>query len=167
MVFLRSRFNDQINDMALRSASCFTLGIAVVLATCASFSYAGQARVSFPVKPLSIGIHAIQAEVAANEAQRQQGLMHRQKMAANEGMLFVFGAPVTTCMWMKNTFIPLSAAFIDTEGKIVNIEDMQPQSLEPHCGKKRVAYVLEMNQGWFKQRNIKPGMAISGLPPPR
>lgn len=121
----------------------------------------------FPTIALSAGIHAIQAEVAATEAQRQQGLMYRRQLAANEGMLFLFGASAGVCMWMKNTFIPLSAAFIDAQGRIVNIEDMQPESLTSHCGEKPVAYVLEMNQGWFRQRNIRPGMVISGLPPLR
>lgn len=120
---------------------------------------------AFPVISLNAGVHVIQAEVAANEAQRAQGLMHRRSLAPNAGMLFLFGAPAGVCMWMKNTLVPLSAAFIDAEGRIVNIEDMQPESLASHCGKKPVAYVLEMNQGWFRQRNIRPGTLISGLPP--
>lgn len=145
---------------------CF-LTLALVCTVCAPIVQAAPAGPSFPVIALSAGVHAIQAEVAASETQRQQGLMYRQTLAPNAGMLFLFGAPVVSCMWMKNTFIPLSAAFIDANGKIVNIEDMQPQTLDAHCGKGNVAYVLEMNQGWFKQRNIKPGMVISGLPPVR
>lgn len=118
---------------------------------------------------LSAGMHLIQAEVAATEAQREQGLMYRDKMPANAGMLFVFGAPATQCMWMKNTPLPLSVAFIDAAGKIVNIEDMQPHTLDSHCSSKTVPvrYALEMNLGWFKQRNIKPGMNIGNLPPAR
>lgn len=114
--------------------------------------------------PLNIGIHVIQAEAAATPAQREQGLMFREKMGANEGMVFLFGTPTTVCMWMKNTLIPLSVAFIDEQGKIVNIADMQPQSTESHCGDKPVKYALEMNQGWFKQKNIKPGTVVDGLP---
>ncbi|CAN5823841.1 DUF192 domain-containing protein [soil metagenome] len=113
---------------------------------------------------LSAGIYVIQAEVAATDAERQQGLMMRSKMAAAEGMVFDFGAPAGVCMWMKNTLIPLSVAFIDTEGKIINIEDMQPETTDSHCAKKVVRYALEMNQGWFKQKNIKPGSKIQGLP---
>ncbi|HEV7856227.1 MAG TPA: DUF192 domain-containing protein, partial [Herminiimonas sp.] len=75
-----------------------------------------------------------------------------------------FGAPASVCMWMKNTLIPLSVAFIDGDGKIVNIEDMQPQTLNSHCSKKPVPYALEMNIGWFKQKNIKAGSKIDGLP---
>ncbi len=121
----------------------------------------------FSTTELSAGMHLIKAEVAATEAQREQGLMFRETMASNAGMVFVFDAPATQCMWMKNTLLPLSVAFIDAEGKIVNIEDMQPQTLNSHCSKKAVAirYALEMNLGWFKQKNIKPGATINNLPP--
>ena len=85
-------------------------------------------------------------------------------MAPNEGMVFVFEAPAGVCMWMKNTLLPLSVAFIDGDGKIVNIEDMQAQTLDSHCAKRQVRYALEMNLGWFKQKNIKPGTTIDGLP---
>ncbi|KAB8060683.1 DUF192 domain-containing protein [Janthinobacterium violaceinigrum] len=115
---------------------------------------------------LSAGMHLIQAEVAATEEQRELGLMYREKMPANAGMLFVFGNPSTQCMWMKNTPLPLSVAFIDASGKIVNIEDMQPHTLDSHCSTRTVPvrYALEMHLGWFKQKNIKPGMSIGNLP---
>ena len=121
----------------------------------------------FNVTQLSAGMHLIKAEVASTGAQREQGLMFREKMPLNAGMVFVFDAPTTQCMWMKNTLLPLSVAFIDAEGIIVNIEDMQPQTLDSHCSKKAVAvrYALEMNLGWFKQKNIKPGTSIGNLPP--
>ncbi|MGZ3157731.1 MAG: DUF192 domain-containing protein [Burkholderiaceae bacterium] len=118
----------------------------------------------FPVISLTSGIHVIQAEVAANQAQHEQGLMFRENMGQNEGMIFLFNTPASICMWMKNTLIPLSVAFIDTEGKIINIEDMEPQTTESHCAKKPAKYALEMNRGWFKQKNIKPNSAIAGLP---
>ncbi|MES2932911.1 MAG: DUF192 domain-containing protein [Pseudomonadota bacterium] len=98
---------------------------------------------------------------------RQQGLMYREKMAQNEGMAFVFDRPAAVCMWMKNTFLPLSVAFIAEDGKIINIEDMKPQTLDTHCAKKPARYALEMNKGWFKQKNINPGSIIEGLPPAR
>ena len=123
-----------------------------------------QQTMKFPVISLNAGIHVIKAEVAAREAERQQGLMFREKMGPNEGMVFLFNAPAGVCMWMKNTLIPLSVAFIDDSGKIVNIEDMQPQTTASHCAKKPVRYALEMNLGWFKQKNIKPGTVIEGLP---
>jgi len=122
------------------------------------------AQQKFQAIPLTAGMHVIQAEVAATDAERQQGLMYREKMGPNEGMVFLFEAPAGVCMWMKNTLIPLSVAFIAEDGKIVNIEDMQPQTMDSHCAKKPVRYALEMNKGWFKQKNIKPGSVIHGLP---
>lgn len=129
-----------------------------------SSSALAQQAPKFAVVSLTAGIHVIKAEVAARDEERQQGLMFREKMAANEGMVFVFEAPAGVCMWMKNTLLPLSVAFIDENGNIINIEDMKPQTTESHCAKKLVRYALEMNQGWFKQKNIKPGSAIDGLP---
>ena len=144
-----------------------TLSATVLLTAAASGAFAQQAQ--FGATQLSAGMHLIKAEVAANNAQREQGLMFRETMPGNSGMVFVFDAPATQCMWMKNTLLPLSVAFIDADGKIVNIEDMQPQTLDSHCSKKAVPvrYALEMNLGWFKQKNIKPGTVIGNLPPLR
>ena len=136
---------------------------AASLALISSTSQA-QLQGKMPVKQLSVGIYVIQAEVASTPAEREQGLMLRTTMGGNEGMVFDFGAPAGVCMWMKNTLIPLSVAFIDIDGRIVNIEDMQPETLDSHCAKRTVNYALEMNLGWFKQKNIKPGMKIEGLP---
>jgi uncharacterized membrane protein (UPF0127 family) len=144
-------------------ARLFHPALAAALILCASTAGAQQA-IRFRTVPLNIGIHVIQAEAAVTPAQREQGLMHREKMGPNEGMVFLFDSPTTICMWMKNTLLPLSVAFIDEQGKIVNIADMQPQSLDSHCGDKPVKYALEMNQGWFRQKNIKPGSAVDGLP---
>ncbi|HYD97670.1 MAG TPA: DUF192 domain-containing protein [Noviherbaspirillum sp.] len=137
------------------------LAAAFAIASPSAFS---QQSAKFPVISLTAGMHVIRAEVAANDGERQQGLMFRERMGPNEGMVFVFGAPATVCMWMKNTLIPLSVAFLDESGKIINIEDMKPQSTDSHCAKKPAHYALEMNQGWFKQKNIKPGSVIEGLP---
>ncbi|MBC7514356.1 MAG: DUF192 domain-containing protein [Herminiimonas sp.] len=129
-----------------------------------SLAAAAQQAPKFDVVSLTAGINLIRADVAAAPAQREQGLMFREKMGANDGMVFVFERPAEVCMWMKNTPLPLSVAFIDGSGKIVNIEDMQPQTLDSHCASKLVRYALEMNLGWFKQKNIKPGTVIEGLP---
>jgi len=138
--------------------------LAIALAACASGAMAQQLKTT----QLSAGMHLIHAEVAATDDQRELGLMYREKMPANAGMLFVFGTPATQCMWMKNTPLPLSVAFIDASGKIVNIEDMQPHTLDSHCSTKGVPvlYALEMNLGWFRQKNIKPGITIGKLPAP-
>jgi hypothetical protein len=122
-------------------------------------------QVSFGRTQLMAGMHVIQAETAISNAQRRQGLMFREQMPTNAGMVFVFDTPPSVqCMWMKNTLIPLSVAFIDEQGTIVNIEDMQPKSLDNHCSTKPVKYALEMNLGWFAQKHVKPGAKISGLP---
>ena len=96
--------------------------------------------------------------------------MNRKTMPAQRGMVFAFTQENTHCMWMRNTYVPLSVAFIDADGVIINIEDMQPQTETSHCSKKPARYALEMNQGWFAQRGIKPGARLGGLerlPPPR
>lgn len=126
-----------------------------------------HAEPQFPVISLTAGMYVIQAEVAATEAQRQQGLMFREKLAPNAGMVFLFNRPAQICMWMKNTLVPLSVAFIDESGKIINIEDMQPQTTNSHCASGQATYALEMNKGWFTQKNIKPGTVITGLPKAR
>jgi uncharacterized membrane protein (UPF0127 family) len=122
------------------------------------------AQQAFKVTKLTAGMHVIKAEVAANDPERQQGLMMRETMEPNAGMVFVFDQPAKQCMWMKNTLLPLSVAFLDDKGAVINVEDMAPHTLESHCSSKPAKYALEMNKGWFKQRNIKPGMPIAGLP---
>jgi len=117
-----------------------------------------------PRAELTIGMYRIVAEVAADEPSRERGLMFRQHLGANEGMVFVFPAAGRQCMWMKNTLIPLSVAFLDDKGKIINIEEMKEQTTDSHCATKPATYALEMNKGWFRQKNIKPGMTIEGLP---
>lgn len=116
-----------------------------------------------PRLELSAGIHRISAEVAYTDPMRQQGLMHRRSMPAQDGMLFVFPTSQRFCMWMKNTYLPLSVAFIDEAGVVINIEDMAPQSEESHCAAKPARYALEMNRGWFAQRGIRPGSKLSGI----
>jgi uncharacterized membrane protein (UPF0127 family) len=128
------------------------------------------AQEAMPVVELTAGFHRIEAEVAANDQNRQVGLMNRKAMPPQRGMIFVFAQERTHCMWMRNTYLPLSVAFLDADGAILNIEDMQPQTEDNHCAKKPARYALEMNLGWFAQRGIKPGTRLGGLerlPPPR
>ncbi len=121
------------------------------------------AQGSMPVIDLNAGFHRIEAEVAATDQNRQIGLMNRKTMPAQRGMLFVFNHENTHCMWMRNTFLPLSVAFMDASGTIINIEDMQPQTEDNHCARRPARYALEMNLGWFAQRGIKPGMKLGGI----
>ena len=125
---------------------------------------AAPALAQHPVAQLNAGMHLIQAEVVSDPGTRAQGLMYRKSMAQNTGMLFIFDEPQVHCMWMKNTLIPLSVAFIDDHGAIVNIEDMQPQTEDSHCAAQPVRYALEMNRGWFKARGVKPGSRLGGIP---
>ncbi len=118
-----------------------------------------------PTRSLTAGIHLITAEVAADEQSRELGLMYRRGLEPNHGMLFVFDPAFKACMWMRNTLIPLSVAFIGADGQVVNIEEMQPQTDQIHCARREVPFALEMAQGWFAQRGLKPGeTVIGGLP---
>ena len=113
---------------------------------------------------LTAGLHRIDAQVAQTFSERQIGLMHRRQMPAHEGMLFVFEQPAQQCFWMKNTLLPLTAAFVADDGTIVNLADMKPQTTDSHCSTKPVRYVLEMNQGWFGKKGIKAGFKLGGAP---
>ena len=119
-------------------------------------------QLDLPRIKLGAGIHVIDAQVASRFNERQIGLMNRRDMPTNEGMLFVFEQPGVQCFWMKNTLLPLTAAFVADDGTIVNLADMKPLSLQSHCSAQPVRFVLEMNQGWFAQRGIKAGMRLSG-----
>ncbi|MEZ5644118.1 MAG: DUF192 domain-containing protein [Burkholderiaceae bacterium] len=131
-------------------------------------TWAAQAQddpqLDLPRTTLRAGMHLIQAQVASTPQQRAVGLMHRKDMPAGEGMLFVFDQPAVQCFWMKNTVLPLTAAFVDSDGTVVNLADMQPLSLDSHCSGKPVRYVLEMHQGWFARRGIQPGFRLGGPP---
>jgi uncharacterized membrane protein (UPF0127 family) len=116
-----------------------------------------------PVVQLSAGMHLIRAEVAADFATRGRGLMHRKALAPNAGMIFRFDQPGIHCMWMKNTYIPLSVAFLNEKGAIINIADMTPHSEQSHCAAQPALYALEMTQGWFAQRGIRAGSRLGGV----
>ena len=128
------------------------------------------AHAELPTMPLTIGSHSLVAEVASTDAQRGTGLMHRRILPENRGMLFVFPDSALHGMWMMNTFVPLSVAFIDRDGRIINIADMQPHTTDTHTATRPAKYALEMNQGWFRKRGIKAGDKVEGLekaPPAR
>ena len=116
-----------------------------------------------PVRQLRISHHTFSVEVAHTEPARIQGLMFRQSLGENDGMLFVFSRPERYSMWMMNTDIPLSVAFLDEKGVILNIADMMPRTATAHSSAGAAKYALEMNLGWFAARNIKSGQRIEGL----
>jgi uncharacterized membrane protein (UPF0127 family) len=113
---------------------------------------------------LSAGMHLIDAQMALTPEQRQIGLMFRKEMPQQEGMIFVFEQATQQCFWMKNTLLPLTAAFVADDGTIVNLADMKPQTTDPHCSAQPVRYVLEMNKGWFAKKGIKAGSKLGGPP---
>jgi len=129
----------------------------------AAWIAASTALAQLPILELSAGIHVIRAEVAYTFETRARGLMFRKRLGPNEGMFFVFPQSELHCMWMRNTLIPLSVAFVDEKGKIVSISDMQPQTETSHCAAAPAKFALEMSAGWFAAKGIKSGTTIQGL----
>jgi uncharacterized membrane protein (UPF0127 family) len=139
--------------------------LAAALLAAAAFSGAQEApQMDLPRIKLGAGMYQIEAQLARTSDQRTIGLMYRKEMPQYEGMLFVFEQPSGLCFWMKNTLIPLTAAFIADDGSIVNLADMKPQTTDSHCALRPVRYVLEMNQGWFAKRGLKAGTKLTGAP---
>ncbi|WP_295520535.1 DUF192 domain-containing protein [Limnohabitans sp. Rim8] len=145
-----------------RSAHAILAGVLAFLAWSSLAQPAPQLQL--PRTKLSAGMHMLDVQLAQTPEQRQIGLMWRKEMPQHEGMLFVFEQAAPQCFWMRNTLIPLSAAFVADDGSIVNIADMKPQSDDSHCSEKPVRFVLEMNAGWFAKRQIKAGYKLSGAP---
>jgi uncharacterized membrane protein (UPF0127 family) len=147
------------------------LGMALSLAAaCLAMSPSAHAQAQdgqpqrLPTTTLGAGMYNIKVEVAQTQQEHATGLMWRTTMPANEGMLFIFPRAGQQCFWMKNTLLPLSIAFIDDSGRIVNLDEMQPKTENPHCSTQPVRFVLEMNKGWFKKHGFKPGDQIKGAP---
>jgi hypothetical protein len=140
------------------------LGILLLILATTMVQAQEQPQLDLPRVALGAGMHRIDAQVALAPEQRQIGLMFRAEMPQHEGMLFVFEEPAQQCFWMKNTLLPLTAAFVADDGTIVNLVDMRPQTTDSHCSTAPVRFVLEMNQGWFAKRAIKAGSRLSGKP---
>ena len=154
MNYFKSSTNMANKYLTVLVASCL-MGL-----THASFAQSQK----LTVIELKAGMYRIEAELADTPAARQTGLMYRTFMPTNSGMLFVFEEKAIHCFWMRNTKLPLSIAFLDDDGKIVNISDMEPETQNNHCPRSSVRYALEMNQKWFAQRAIGPGTVVQGLP---
>ncbi|HET9024714.1 MAG TPA: DUF192 domain-containing protein [Burkholderiaceae bacterium] len=125
-----------------------------------------RAQPTLPAVKLTAGIHVISAEAATTNQTRMIGLMHRERLAPNHGMLFVFEDKAQQCFWMRNTLVPLTIAFIEDDGTILQLADMTPKSEVSHCSQRPVRFALEMEQGWYGKRGIAPGARVSGLPAP-
>lgn len=136
---------------------------AAALALAGCLSVAPTLAADLALVELGAGMFRIEAELAATPQARQVGLMNRREMPAQRGMVFVFTEDARHCMWMRNTLIPLSVAFLDREGRILNIEDMQPRTEDNHCAARPARYALEMNLGWFAAKGIKAGDSLRGF----
>ncbi len=148
--------------------SAWTRILAALLLAAGSAAFPARAQdipqPRLPTVTLNAGMHNIVAEVAKTPQQQQIGMMMRTSMAQHEGMLFVFDGLEPRCFWMRNTLLPLAAAFVADDGTIVNVVEMQPRSDDSHCSSKPVRFVLEMNQGWFARHGLKAGFRLSGPP---
>ena len=161
-------FNVPPVEIAMRSVKC-TLYLAILF-TAVAGSAANAPADPLLTYPLRIKHYEIRAEIANTEESRRRGLMFRDGLGENSGMVFSYPKAGVNAMWMKNTRIPLSVAFIDHNGRILNIENMDPFSEQAHASTGDAAYALEMNRGWFRKRGIKPGDRVEGLrslPPPQ
>ena len=147
----------------MSEAPRYGASVRALLAALLLTATAAVAAAELPEVTLSIGPHKLTAEVAATDATRSTGLMHRRMMPENRGMLFVFESVALHGMWMMNTYLPLSVAFADRDGTIINIADMEPHTQNTHSAKRPAKYALEMNKGWFAKRGVKPGDRIEGL----
>ena len=154
----RTSFLSRLGAVAALAAAAFVATVS------AQDAPAGKPQLDLARTELTAGMHRIHAQVAQTGREKEIGLMHRQEMPTNEGMLFIFDRPGVQCFWMKNTLLPLTAAFVADDGTIVNLADMTPLSEQSHCSKQPVRYVLEMNQGWFKQRGLAAGTKLGGRP---
>ena len=149
--------NDAMNLRLLVTAT-------ILAASASAVAAQEQPQLNLSRVKLQAGMHQIDAQLALTPDQRQTGLMFRAEMPQHEGMLFVFEQASPQCFWMKNTLLPLTAAFVADDGTIVNLADMRPQTTDSHCSAKPVRFVLEMNQGWFAKKAIKPGFRLGGKP---
>ncbi len=153
------------NRVFAMTSFSFRLSAAIL---CSGGLFAGfvgpvRAEAEMPQRELTVGMYRIDAEVAATQEDRMRGLMQRKAMPQNRGMLFVFTEPQRHCMWMKNTLLPLSVAFMDEGGRILNIEDMKPQTENSHCAARPARFALEMNLGWFRQKGLSAGTKVEGV----
>lgn len=142
-----------------------TAAVLAALLGAAPFAW-GQDKLVAPLRaiPIKVGSHALKVEVADSDTSRARGLMYRQKLGKDDGMLFIFPDPGYHSMWMMNTYIPLSVAFVDADGRILNVLDMEPQTLDTHTAAGPARYAIETNKGWFARKKIKAGDSVTGLP---
>ena len=147
-------------NRSILSRLCLTL--ALLLSS--TGLWAGTPQPTLPKVTLTIGKHQITAEIARTEQELSSGMMFRTRLGDNEGMLFCLTKEGQANFWMENTLIPLSVAYIDRTGKILEIHDMKPldETNIPSTSDK-IYYALETNQGWFPLNKIEPGEIIKPI----
>lgn len=156
----------RVFSLPMSSTMAMISALSLLRLACAGFLAAAVPALAdsqMPMTELSVGMYRIEAEVAANQDNRMVGLMQRRNMPPNRGMLFVFTEQQRHCMWMKNTLLPLSVAFMDEQGRILNVEDMQPQTEDNHCAARPARFALEMNLGWFRHKGLGAGTKVNGV----
>ncbi len=146
-----------------RLFTALAAGLPLLLASSALWAQQGP-QAKLRTVDITAGMHLIHAELAESPTEQATGMMGRTEMGANEGMLFVNPDSSVRCFWMKNTLVPLTIAFVEADGTIANLADMQPHSERSHCSTKPVRYALEMRQGWFAKRGMKAGLKLRGAP---
>ena len=149
-----------MKDLPLDPIRAARFLLAVLIAT----STLALADAKVPTTTVRVGPHPLKVEVVATDETRSRGLMHREKLGQDDGMLFIFDEPAYHSMWMKNTLIPLSVAFVDAQGVILNILDMEPQTLDAHQSAGPSIYAIEVNKGWFAAKKVKAGDKVTGIP---
>jgi uncharacterized membrane protein (UPF0127 family) len=161
-------FIARVQKMISKRAFVFLLQYAALTVSLATMPQLGFAQASqqnspqpaLPTTRIKAGMFVITAEVAKEPSQRAMGLMWREKMPADHGMLFVFDRADGHCFWMRNTPLPLTIAWITDDGTIVSLADMQPKSEQSHCPSVPARFALEMNQGWFAKKGLKQGSKL-------
>lgn len=151
-----------VQRWVLLLCSLFVLGAGPV--ACQDRTHAASNAFGLRTIDLRLGQAHVTAEVADTSQSRETGLMFRDSLPADHGMLFVFETPQQASFWMKNTRIPLSVGFIDSAGTLSEVRDMQPFDETPILSRsERIAYALEVNQGWFERNHVPVGTKVEGL----
>ncbi|OFV50976.1 DUF192 domain-containing protein [Oligella sp. HMSC09E12] len=142
-----------------------SLMLASVLMPATSQAATTESAPQLPTQLLRLGNSTLEVEIAATNQSRQRGLMHRHVMAEERGMLFVFEQAERLCFWMRNTYIPLSIAYLDKDATIIEIFDMQALDERSVCSTAPAQFALEVNQGWFERHQIQVGQRVEGIVP--
>ena len=144
----------RIHPAAAPAALAFPAALALALGASAC---PGRSEAGLPLVKLVVDGKPLNVEVARSVDEKSRGLMYRRELPESRGMLFVYEEPETLSFWMKNTFVALSIAYIDRDGIILQIEDMQPQTTTTHPSRRPAMYALEVNRGWFQRHEVEVG----------